>query len=58
MKINWQKPIVKIFFWLLVEAIFSLIGIDDLADRARVPTNAKSHGSIRTFSCIMINTTT
>ena len=32
MQINWQKLIIKIFFWLLVEAIFSQIGIDDLAD--------------------------
>lgn len=32
MKTNWQKLIVKIFLWLLVEAIFNLIGIDDLAD--------------------------
>ena len=32
MNINWQKLITKIFFWLLVEAIFNWIGIDDLAD--------------------------
>ena len=32
MKTNWQKLITKIFLWLLVEAIFNLIGIDDLAD--------------------------
>lgn len=32
MQIIWQKLIVKIFFWLLIEAIFSIIGIDDLAD--------------------------
>ena len=32
MKIQWQKLVVKIFFWLLVEVVFSLIGIDDLAD--------------------------
>ena len=32
MKINWQKLILKIFFWLLLEAIFNLLGIDDLAD--------------------------
>ena len=31
-KINWQKLILKIFFWLLLEAIFNLLGIDDLAD--------------------------
>lgn len=32
MKINWQKLITKIFFWLLIEAVFGLIGIDELAD--------------------------
>lgn len=32
MNTNWQKLIIKIFFWLLVEAIFNLIGIDDIAD--------------------------
>lgn len=32
MKTNWQKLIMKIFFWLLLEAVFNLIGIDDLAD--------------------------
>lgn len=32
MKIKWQKLVVKIFCWLLVEVVFSLIGIDDLAD--------------------------
>ena len=32
MNTNWQKLIIKIFFWLLLEAIFNFIGIDDLAD--------------------------
>ena len=32
MKTNWQKLIMKIFFWLLLEAVFNIIGIDDLAD--------------------------
>jgi hypothetical protein len=32
MNINWQQLITKILFWLLVEAIFNWIGIDDLAD--------------------------
>lgn len=32
MKINWQKLILKICFWLLVESVCNLIGIDDLAD--------------------------
>ncbi len=32
MKIQWHKLILKIFFWLLVEALLNLIGIDDLAD--------------------------
>jgi hypothetical protein len=32
MKINWQKLILKICFWLLVEFVYNLIGIDDLAD--------------------------
>lgn len=32
MKIEWQQLIIKIFFWLLVEIIFTSIGIDDLAD--------------------------
>ena len=32
MKVQWHKLILKIFFWLLVEALFNFIGIDDLAD--------------------------
>ncbi|MEM8717687.1 MAG: hypothetical protein AAGE84_00050 [Cyanobacteria bacterium P01_G01_bin.39] len=32
MKIKWQKLICKICFWLLAEAVFNLIGIDDLVD--------------------------
>jgi hypothetical protein len=32
MKINWQKLIIKLFFWLLVETLFNLIGIDALVD--------------------------
>lgn len=32
MKIEWQQLIAKIFFWLLIEIIFTSIGIDDLAD--------------------------
>lgn len=32
MKINWQKLIMKIFFWLVLEFIFNLINIDQLAD--------------------------
>lgn len=32
MNTNWQKLITKIFVWLLLEAVLSLIGIDDLAD--------------------------
>ena len=32
MQIIWHKLIVKIFFWLLIETVFSIIGIDDLAD--------------------------
>lgn len=29
---QWQKLLLKILFWLSVEVIFNLIGIDDLAD--------------------------
>ena len=32
MNTNWQKLIAKIFFWLLLEAVFNIIGIDELAD--------------------------
>lgn len=32
MKIKWQKLIMKICFWLLIEVIYNLIGIDELAD--------------------------
>jgi hypothetical protein len=32
MKINWQKLIMKIFFWLVLEFVFNLINIDKLAD--------------------------
>ena len=28
----WQNLILKISFWLLIEVIFNLIGIDELAD--------------------------
>lgn len=32
MKINWQKLIMKVFFWLLLEAVLNLIDMDNLAD--------------------------
>jgi hypothetical protein len=32
MKINWQKLILKISFWLLLEAVYNLSGIDNLID--------------------------
>lgn len=32
MKIDWQKLITSLVFWLLLEAVFNFIGIDDLAD--------------------------
>jgi hypothetical protein len=32
MKINWEKLITKIFFWLLLEAVLNLIDINNLAD--------------------------
>ncbi|MEM8675395.1 MAG: hypothetical protein AAGF83_16195 [Cyanobacteria bacterium P01_G01_bin.67] len=32
MEIKWQKLIMKLCFWLIIEAVFSIIGIDDLAD--------------------------
>lgn len=32
MNIYWQKIVFKILCWLAVEAIFNLIGIDDLVD--------------------------
>ena len=31
-QIQWQKLMLKICVWLLIEAIFSVIGIDDLVD--------------------------
>ncbi|MEO0849120.1 MAG: hypothetical protein AAFY50_22225 [Cyanobacteria bacterium J06648_1] len=32
MKISWQKLVIKIFLWLLIEVILNFIGIDNLAD--------------------------
>jgi preprotein translocase subunit SecG len=32
MKIQWQKILVKITFWLIVEIILNLLGLDNLAD--------------------------
>ncbi|MDJ0678866.1 MAG: hypothetical protein QNJ18_03255 [Xenococcaceae cyanobacterium MO_167.B52] len=32
MKTQWQQLFLKVLFWLALEAIFNLIGIDDLAD--------------------------
>lgn len=32
MQIKWQKLFFKISLWLLVEVVFTFIGIDDLAD--------------------------
>lgn len=31
-QVDWQSLIMKICFWLLIEAIFNFIGIDDIAD--------------------------
>lgn len=32
MKTQWQHLFRKILFWLMLEAVFNLMGIDDLAD--------------------------
>lgn len=32
MEIKWQQLVSKICFWLLVEIVFTFMGIDDLAD--------------------------
>ncbi|WP_172657252.1 hypothetical protein [Myxosarcina sp. GI1] len=32
MNTQWEKIIFKILCWLFVEAVFNLIGIDDLID--------------------------
>lgn len=32
MNVYWEKIVFKILCWLLVEAVFNLIGIDDLVD--------------------------
>jgi hypothetical protein len=32
MKTQWPKLILQISLWLLLEALFNLIGIDELAD--------------------------
>ena len=32
MKPQWQQLLLKLLFWLVLEAIFNLIGIDDLVD--------------------------
>lgn len=45
-QINWQSLIMKICLWLLIEAVFNLIGIDDLADYSEFLLMPKT--SIRT----------
>lgn len=32
MQTQWQKILVKITFWLIVEIILNLLGLDNLAD--------------------------
>jgi hypothetical protein len=36
MKVRWQKLLVKITLWLVAEIWLNFLGIDNLADKARV----------------------
>ncbi|MDJ0533890.1 MAG: hypothetical protein QNJ70_15610 [Xenococcaceae cyanobacterium MO_207.B15] len=42
MKTQWQQLFLKILFWLALEAVFNLIGIDDLADYSEFLTASRT----------------
>ena len=49
MKHQWQQLFLKVLFWLALEAVFNLIGIDDLADYSEfliTPKTTMSYQSI------------
>ncbi len=46
MKTQWQQLFLKILFWLVLEAVFTVIGIDDLADYSEFLVTSKTISSI------------
>ena len=42
MKTQWQQLFLKILFWLALEAVFNLIGIDDLVDYSEFLATSKT----------------
>ena len=42
MNTRWQKLLVKIAVWLVIEILFTLLGIDDLADYSEFISEQKN----------------
>lgn len=45
MNVRWRKLLIKIFFWLVTEFLFNLLGIDDLADYSEFVYENKNFGA-------------
>ena len=42
MNTHWQKLLVKIAIWLIIEILLTVLGIDDLADYSEFISEQKS----------------
>ena len=50
MQTQWQKILVKITFWLIVEIILNLLGLDNLADYSEFVFEGKAL-SLKSYIC-------
>lgn len=42
MKVQWQKLLLTVTFWLATEMCFNVVGIDDIADYSEFLSNQKT----------------
>ncbi|MEW6497162.1 MAG: hypothetical protein AB1589_32365 [Cyanobacteriota bacterium] len=50
MQTQWQKIFVKITFWLIVEIVLNLLGLDNLADYSEFVFEGKTL-TVKSYIC-------
>lgn len=53
MQAPWQKILIKIAFWLIVEVILNLLGLDNLADYSEFVFEGKAM-LIKNYICEIV----
>lgn len=52
MNTHWEKIVFKILYWLFLEVVFNLVGIDDLVDYSEFALRPKVMVQV---NCLFIN---